>query len=375
MWRGWAKWLAAVGAVVGCWYIGTSPAQPESRPATAKAEKDARPVMAVATAEEFVKAIGPDRIIELAPGQYNLTKLTRRKLDHVRWTEAIDGEYDLHIRDCPRLEIRGAGKEPVHIVINAGYASVLNFHNCPSLTLSNLELGHEKILGYCTGGVVVIEGTTGVMIDRCLLYGCGIEGLTLTKVKDLTFRDSTVEKCTNNILVARDCDKLAFERSVFRRCTQYGGFDFVDCMAVTFTDCQVEGNAVREPLFKTNLNADEARIIFTGGAIRRNTAKELASPANMLTIKDADVKDNSWQATEEVRNFRSTISPLPGGGRTYITGPGVSSFSEVSHLVYGSIEHRQALEKANPKITEPIQADTSIFCPDNPPKDVGPEKG
>ncbi|MEI7835245.1 MAG: right-handed parallel beta-helix repeat-containing protein [Planctomycetota bacterium] len=352
-------WQIAVAAalVIGCAGLVNILAGPETQPAASQpAAKDARPVIAVTTAEEFVKAIGPDRIIELAPGQYNLTKLTRRKLDHVRWTEAIDGEYDLHIRDCPRLEIRGAGKEPAHIVINAGYANVLNFRDCSGLALSNLKVGHDRVPGECTGGVIAIEGAAGVVIERCLLYGCGIEGLTLTKVKNLVFRNSTIEKCTYNILVANDCDGLSFEGSTFRQCMEYGGFDLVDCMAVKFTACLIEGNSVEETLFKTNLNADEARIEFTGGAIRGNTAKELISPAGMLTIKDAGVTDNSWQAAEEVRKIRGTVAPVPTGGRVYITGPDTASFSDVSSEVYHSHEYSQALEKANPKITKPIQA-------------------
>jgi hypothetical protein len=205
-------WVSlAVGGVIGAWGAVGVEAGPETPPATEPAASrpaecvgDPRPVCHVRTAEALVKMIGPGRIIELAPGEYNLGTVERGKGRHVRWTEVVENRYDLVIRGCANLEIRGQGQEAARIVAGSPAGTVLTFRECPSLKLANLSVGHGKVGGECSGGTICVEESDGVRIERCLLYGPAAEGLRLTKVKNATFADSVIEKCMGGILWARD---------------------------------------------------------------------------------------------------------------------------------------------------------------------------
>ena len=346
-------------------------AGPTTRPAA-----DKRPVHKVNTVEQFVRAIGPNRIIQLAPGKYPLSKAVRRKLKHVRWKKAIRDEYDLIVVDAPNLAIRGIGTKAVHLAVNAAYANVLNFEKCPGLELANLKMGHHPYPGYCTGGVVRVEEADGVVIRKCILYGCGTEGLRLEKVKNLRFVDSIIEKCTYGILTADDAENLKFQRSVFRDNSKFHGFHFRDCIAVSFRNCTVSDNVLgglKEPLFETNLNSDDAAITFAGGTIERNAAAALAKPPGMVTFRKATIEGNSWDAPAAVKAKRGGKTLADKGGWYYHVPVGEAGFWDISIGVYGRGWYSQALAKANPNVTEPIKPDTIIYCPQTPKKNVYPK--
>lgn len=369
----WSCVFLFFGGVIALIVIGNRDvtAGPTTRPAT-----DKRPVHKVKTVGQFVQAIGPNRIIELAPGTYPLSKAVRRKLKHVRWKKAIRDEYDLIVVDAPNLAIRGVGPKAVHLAVNAAYAHVLNFEKCPGLELADLKMGHHPYPGYCTGGVVRIEEADGVLIRKCILYGCGTEGLRLEKVKNFLCVDSVIEKCTYGILTADDAENLRFERSVFRANSKFYGFNFRDSIAVSFRDCTVTDNVLgglKEPLFETNLNSDTARITFVGGTIEGNAATALAKPPAMVTFRNAKIKGNSWQAPAAVKAKRGKKIVAAKGGWHYHVPVGEVEFWDISIGAYGRGWYSQALAKANPNVTEPIKPDTRIYCPPTPPKNVYPK--
>jgi hypothetical protein len=367
-----------IGAgLLGCDVAGHQASPPPGAvDADVSGKPDGRTVIRVATAEEFVQAIGPNRILELAPGEYNLTKVVRRRLKHVGWQEAYDGQYDLIIRNASDLAIRGTGKEPSHVLVNEAYSTVLNFADCTRIELRNLKLGHDPDRGYCTGGVIRIDRAADVRIDGCILYGCGTYGLQLSSVKNLLFRKSIIEECTYGIAGARECESLRFEDSVFRTSMEYTGFEFGDSGDISFLRCRIEDNVLGGldgPLFATSLNAPADRIRFVDGVIRNNSATAMVKPAGMVALDKTTVTGNSWQAPEDVRKRRGTKTPAPSGGWHYHVPVGEARFWGISIEVYGTGWFSQALQKANPTVQEPVQVDTKIYCPPNPKRDVHPE--
>lgn len=334
---------------------------------------DTRPVHEVRTAEELIQAIGPDRVIKLTGKDYSLTGVTRRKLKHVRWRKAHQQQYDVMIRNCPNLTIEGSGETRPHVFVSDAYAHVLNFESCAGLSLRRLKLGHHPDPGYCMGGVVSVTDSNNVLIEDCILYGCGTTGLTLRKSHHLTFRKSVIERCTYGILSAEDCDDLRFEQAVFRENMRFSGFSLTDCVKTVFVDCTVQGNVLgglKGCLFETNLNSRDAKISFKGGNIEDNAAVDLARPRDMLTLDGATMAKNSWQAPPEVQARRGKKTPAAKGGWHYVVPVGEATFWDVSIEVYGRGWFSQALQKANPDVREPIRPDTRIYCPPDPPKDV-----
>ena len=267
-----------------------------------EAEEPKKRTIRVDSAKAFIEALGPDRVIVIEAGAtLRLDEVPRGRGKHFRWLEALEGQYELVVRDCAKLEIRAAEGERPLTCTKHPYANVLHFENCAGLVLSGLKLGHDPKPGYCSGGVIVLESCESPTISDCILFGCGIEGLTLNKVKKLTVENTVVEKCTYGLLTANDCEDLTFRKSTFRDTGDLYGFSFTDSAGIRFVDCVVEDNRlspIGNALFKTNLNVDEARIVFQGGAIRKNRAVALCRPADMLKTVETEVADNVWTPPE-----------------------------------------------------------------------------
>ena len=123
--------------------VTTPPSTPTTRLATkpATTPAPAPKVVEVSTPEQLIAAIGPDRVIKLAPGQYDLTEPPQRYLKHVYWRQVHDG-YELVIRNVKGLRLEGTGGSKAHLITNTVYAYVLAFEDVAGIELVNLELGH-----------------------------------------------------------------------------------------------------------------------------------------------------------------------------------------------------------------------------------------
>lgn len=100
------------------------------------------PVITVSTPEEFMRAIGPDRIIRI---EAEVLQLPNEKVpfasDYVTQQEVIDG-YQLLIHDVANLTITGAGEKPVRILSEPVYGYVLGFRNAEKIRIQSVEAGH-----------------------------------------------------------------------------------------------------------------------------------------------------------------------------------------------------------------------------------------
>ena len=261
----------------------------------------------VDSAQEFIDALGPKRILVLkGNAMFRLNDLPRGVSDYYRWEEAIPGQAGLIVRNCDDLTIKAAKTDDLaHIVTIHPYANVLSFENCDRLTLENLKIGHNPNPGYCTGGVLGLEDCEEVSVSGSILYGCGTEGLTLVRVDDLTFVDSVIERCTYGLVSTIGCDGLVFRRSVFRDTEEFYGFALRDTVNVVLEDCEIVNNIVGgndSSLFTTNLTVEAGRVRMTGGSIVGNAVTNLVHPEGMLLLNDVDVRENFYQ---ESVNFPS----------------------------------------------------------------------
>ena len=150
----------------------TEPTQAESAPEDG--------IYTVSTPDEFIEAIGSDRTIHVSGGTLDLS--TARSYgkdtgnDKCAWEEEFDG-YQLVIHDVKNLTITGDGKVATEIATQPRYAQVLYLRSCENVALSGFTAGHTPEAGSCVGGVVYLEGCTGVSIRDVGLYGCGVIGV------------------------------------------------------------------------------------------------------------------------------------------------------------------------------------------------------
>lgn len=256
------------------------------------ATKDTRPIYRVQTTEQLLAAIGSNRIIELRPGvTYRLDQATPVHGAGYRW-EKVSGGHELMLFNCSALTLRGGaapeGAERAHVVTRFSEAYVLRITECDGITIENLKLGHDPFTGSCLGGVVALSNCENIRIQKSLLDGCGSEGLTLDRVRGLTFSRSIIEGCSFGILSAKHCRDLTFTDSVFRKnfIEEYA-FRLVNTRPVVFEGCEVLDNVLGTNIvfgcsyeaFKASAGTD---LFFQRGRIDFYRADHLARHVDLL---------------------------------------------------------------------------------------------
>ncbi len=173
----------------------------------AGAAPDTRTVR-VATVDELLTAIAPDTVIELAPGDYDLSTA----LDYgneteggwYSWLRAIDWNEgqavfawaELQLRNVNNLTIRASGAGETRILAVPRFANVLYLENCRNVTLEGLLIGHTQMPGECSGGVVRLIACEDVAINACGLFGCGTIGVQALDCARVAITDSRIYECS-----------------------------------------------------------------------------------------------------------------------------------------------------------------------------------
>jgi hypothetical protein len=121
--------------LTGTWILlAVAAATPSPTPRTAR----------VATASELIAAIGPDRTIALAAGDYDVGTLPHTPTAHVRW-EGGDVDPRLIVHDVANLTIAGPSEGTARVY--ASRPTGLRFEKTSGLELRRLAIGREaKIL-------------------------------------------------------------------------------------------------------------------------------------------------------------------------------------------------------------------------------------
>jgi len=249
----------------------------------------------VSSTEELVNAIGSNRTIHLAPGDYILSEVQDRHMDHIRWDPEYDGKT-LTIRNVNNMKMIGSENGTVRLLVRPKYVYVLNFENCENTYLENLVLGHSPDSGYCTSGVLGATDSSHLILLNCDLFGCGTEGLTLKNVRDMKFHKSTVRDCTYGIMTMTECKNIRFTQSSFMRNKEYWGVNIQDTENVLFSACNFENNqAEGEALFSvvSSSNIQIQNCVFNNNNIK---------PFPKNSSETIDRKNNKVQELIEQQN-------------------------------------------------------------------------
>ncbi|MFB3894051.1 MAG: right-handed parallel beta-helix repeat-containing protein [Phycisphaerae bacterium] len=291
----------------------TGPASgPSSGPATssAPAVKDNRPVFKVKNGEEFLGALGPDRIIRLKGREYNLGGMKQRKLTYARWFRNGDG-YELMLRNLRNVRIEGVGS-PAILVSKGQYPYVLRMEDCEGVELVNMELGRlgnqladdsvvVPVMREDSSGVLRMKKCRDIAMRDCTLHGGPLAGLELVDVIGFEMVGSTIKQ-SNVLLSAVGCDKLSFNDCAFTdngtgadEPPQYA-FDIQDSENVEFKDCRIRDNRVAESLFQV---VSSSNVVIKGGRITVNVFKKLSEPDDALTTDNVVVSENTPPPEDE----------------------------------------------------------------------------
>jgi hypothetical protein len=255
--------------------------------------KSEREVIIVTSEEEFLNAIAPNRTIEIQSNKIDLSKTVDRYMEFVRWAPTYDGS-ELIIRDVSNFEIRGSTALKPEIVTSSTNSIVLSFMNCKNVMLSNLTIGHEG-MGDCTGGVTKFQSTSSIIINKCVLFGCGTEGLNLDKVDRFLFSNSEIRDCACGIMTIGSSENVFFLNSDFRNNQEYYGVRISDSLRVEFENCKFEKNTSCGQLFAV---ISSSLVRMHGGILDGNRATELGRIETLNVSLENAFEENSSTAME-----------------------------------------------------------------------------
>ncbi len=197
----------------------------------------------VSTAGEFLEAIAPDVVIELAPGTYNLTEYLHEASDNVSdyVTRTFTDGWQAEIREVDGMTIRGAKDGKVEVVVEPRYSDVLYFNDCSDIVIENITLGHTIEQGNCQGAVLAFDYCRKISLDGLDLYGCGTYGVVADHTVGISLKDCIIRECSYGIIDLRLCSDAVFEGCDFR---DNEGFDMLSLNGsfARFEGCSFTGN-------------------------------------------------------------------------------------------------------------------------------------
>jgi hypothetical protein len=190
----------------------------------------------VSNAHQFLEALGSDRIIEMAPGKYNLSEwdpilnnqpeqtppypnlkngVGPKLSKGVSWSDDPFDGGEIVLGGVKNLTIRGWGQDsPSTIIIDPRYSFVLKFVKCSDIVIESLTAGHSEG-GFCMGGVFSFEDSSRITINSSNMFGCGTWGLELSNVSVMNVTNSRIYECTEGIMVISGGKNIAFDNCEF----------------------------------------------------------------------------------------------------------------------------------------------------------------
>lgn len=144
----------------------------------------------VNTVEKLKGSLGSNRTIILEDGLYTI-------------------EDTLYLEDFNEITIKAKNFGKVEILNNSLDTPVLSIGNCKNVVISGLIMGHNGIADVgCAGeGLVVCAyDCNNIQIDKCDMYGCGVIGMGLYRVKSCLVNESVIRDCEYSAIQADNTD-------------------------------------------------------------------------------------------------------------------------------------------------------------------------
>lgn len=259
------------------------------------APAESLPVITVSTPEEFMKAIGPDRIIRIEAEVLQLpNEKVRFTNDYITQEEVIDG-YQLLIHNVANLTITGAGEKPVRILSEPVYGYVLGFRNAEKIRIQSVEAGHIPGTRECVMGVLYFENCREIEIDRSILFGCGFEGVELLEVDGFLMKDSVIRECVSGIMTIKKSRNCLFTNSAFLENQGWHMIRIKDAANIRFSGCRIEGNIAynneHSSIFDVSTSEE---VVVEDCLVENNTVARFTYRGTGLTVKDTTVENNRF---------------------------------------------------------------------------------
>src|SRR5690349_4061901 len=205
-------------------------------------------VLEVATVDQLIDAVGPNRIIRLAAGDYNLSNV--KEISH--GFMSIEPEFDgpqIIFHNLKNTEFCCDGHETAHLYVEPRYTYPLYLSDCEGIRLRNLRFGHSPEPGSCIGGVAKIVQSRTIDLSECDLYGCGTVGLNLDHAENVVVSNSLVRECNEAFATIESCRDVVLHNCILRNNEVNSGFTVENSDNIRIVNTLIRDNA-KNPYFE-----------------------------------------------------------------------------------------------------------------------------
>ncbi|MDO5401111.1 MAG: M56 family metallopeptidase [Eubacteriales bacterium] len=165
-------------------------------------------VAVVSNVDEFLAAIGPDTIIAMKAGVYDLTTASDYGQSggpspYYLWNPVSDG-YGLSIYNVDNLFITSERTDSCEIITQSKRAPVLDFVKCNTIDLNCINAGFGDQAAGATAPVLRANGCKDFFVRDCEFYG-GSRALQLKDCETLTVCNSRLRDCSDGAAILTSC--------------------------------------------------------------------------------------------------------------------------------------------------------------------------
>ena len=222
-----------------------------------------RDTLDVATVDQLIDAVGPNRIIRLSPGDYDLSKIKESSHDFMSIEPEFDGPQVI-FHNLKNTEFYCDGPEPAHLFVEPRYTFPFYLSNCEEIKLRNLRFGHSPEPGECVGGVVKIVRSRTIDLNECDLYGCGTVGLELDHAENVVVSNSLIRDCNLGFAAIESCRDVVLHNCTLRDNAINSGFEIGNSDNIRIVNTLFQDNtgneffAAETPLVVSNRSTNVA---------------------------------------------------------------------------------------------------------------------
>lgn len=245
----------------------------------------------VSTVDQLVDAVGPNRVIRLAPGDYNLSKVREGSHEFMSIEPEFDGPQ-LVFHSLKNLELFCDGPEPAHLYVEPRYVFALYLSRCESVRLRNLRFGHLPEPGECIGGVVRIGRSKSIDLNECDLYGCGTVGLQLEHSESVVVSNSLIRECNTGFVDIADCRDVVLHNCTFRHNAVSYGFQMTSSDNIRIANTVIRDNEKSEYLSEETpmvLSSQSTGVALEGCQITQYPFVQIVDPSQGVEILGCEV--------------------------------------------------------------------------------------
>ena len=249
----------------------------------------------VNTTIDFLNALGSNRTIIVKQGEYDLSAHTNSSGASHYFRNTYDGA-ELVFEAIENLTIRGAGSSLTHFITRPSYGNVFVLEDCSNIRFEGLKAGHGPEKGYCTGGVIQLEGRSEIEVNNCLLYGSGVEGITAHNSFQISLNNTLIQGCTYGIFTLVNCENVNFNACKFFDNVEFEMVNILNCKDISLKNCKFRNNhSSEEWVDQRFIKVEKSQgILFKKCLFEKNSASYFANEAPKIELKKCKMLDNKW---------------------------------------------------------------------------------